>query len=140
MCLNVAFLLTTYLPLLVHLVSECPPEWYSEDEEKKERLFNGFVCDFSDAHVETWTDDLAGGILFQDDSYPVHAYNDRVQAQDRFLNLTYRTPNVIKTPERLLRANAAVALARGHPGGPQQIHHVCARFMFSRNPEFSTYL
>ena len=92
---------------------------------------------FSDAHVETWTDDLAGGILFQDDSYPVHAYNDRVQAQDRFLNLTYRTPNVIKTPERLLRANAAVALARGHPGGPQQlVHHVRARFMFSRNPEF----
>jgi len=73
--------------------------------------------------VETWTDDLAGGILFQDDSYPVHAYNDRVQAQDRFLNLTYRTPNVIKTPERLLRANAAVALARGHPGGPQQLVH-----------------
>ena len=88
--------------------------------------------------METWTDDLAGGILFQDDSYPVHAYNDRVQAQDRFLNLTYRTPNVIKTPERLLRANAAVALARGHPGGPQQlVHHVRASFMFSRNPEFS---
>ena len=102
-------------------------------------LFNGFsFVFFSDAHVETWTDDLAGGILFQDDSYPVHAYNDRVQAQDRFLNLTYRTPNVIKTPERLLRANAAVALARGHPGGPQQlVHHVRARFMFSRNPEFS---
>ena len=80
------------------------------------------------------------GILFQYDSDPVHAYNDRVQAQDRFLNLTYRTPNVIKTPERLLRANAAVALARGHPGGPHQIHHVCARFMCSRNPEFSTYL
>ena len=79
----------------------------------------------SDAQVETWTDDLAGGILFQDDPYPVHAFNDRdrVQTQDRFLNLTYRTPSVIKTPERLLRANAAVALARGHPGGPQQIHH-----------------
>ena len=105
---------------------------------KKKKLFYGFFCVFSDAHVETWTDDLAGGILFQDDSYPVHAYNDRVQAQDRFLNLTYRTPNVIKTPERLLRANAAVALARGHPGGPQQlVHHVRARFMFSRNPEFS---
>ena len=88
------------------------------------------MCVFSDAHVETWTDDLAGGILFQDDSYPVHAYNDRVQAQDRFLNLTYRTPNVIKTPERLLRANAAVALARGHPGGPQQIHHVRIHQMF----------
>merc|ERR1712223_1499884 len=77
----------------------------------------------SDAHVETWTDDLAGGILFQDDPYPAHAYNDRVQAQDRFLNLTYRAPSVIKTPDRLLRANAAVALARGHTGGPQQIHH-----------------
>ena len=77
----------------------------------------------SDAHVETWTDDLAGGILFQDDPYPAHAYNDRVQAQDRFLNLTYRAPSVIKTPDRLLRANAAVAMARGHTGGPQQIHH-----------------
>ena len=58
---------------------------------------------FSDAHVETWTDDLAGGILFQDDPYPVNAYNERVQAQDRFLNLTYRSPSVIKTPERILR-------------------------------------
>ena len=78
---------------------------------------------FSDAHVETWTDDLAGGILFQDDPYPAHAYNDRVQAQDRFLNLTYRTPSVIKTPERLLRANAAVALARGHAGHPHHVVH-----------------
>ena len=98
--------------------------------KKRRGYLTDFFCDFSDAHVETWTDDLAGGILFQDDSYPVHAYNDRVQAQDRFLNLTYRTPNVIKTPERLLRANAAVALARGHPGGPQQIHHVRIHQMF----------
>ena len=69
---------------------------------------------FSDAHVETWTDDLAGGILFQDDPYPVNAYNERVQAQDRFLNLTYRSPSVIKTPEhhRLMRAS--------HSGNPHQ--------------------
>jgi len=68
-----------------------------------------------DAHVETWTDDLAGGILFQDDPYPVNAYNERVQAQDRFLNLTYRSPSVIKTPEhhhRMMRAS--------HSGGGNQ--------------------
>ena len=35
----------------------------------------------------------------------MNAYNERVQAQDRFLNLTYRSPSVIKTPERILRAS-----------------------------------
>ena len=78
------------------------------------RFFSRHFLYFSDAHVETWTDDLAGGILFQDDPYPVNAYNERVQAQDRFLNLTYRSPSVIKTPEhhRLMRAS--------HSGNPHQ--------------------
>ena len=67
--------------------------------------------------METWTDDLAGGILFQDDPYPfhpaqtVHPADHRVlqQAQDRFLNMTYRSPSVIKTPERLLHRSSVQA-------------------------------
>ena len=74
---------------------------------------------FTDAHVETWTDDLAGGILFQDDPYPINAYNERVQAQDRFLNLTYnRSPSVFKTPERIMRASQG----NGQPPQPYFPH------------------
>ena len=70
-----------------------------------------------------WTDDLAGGILFQDDQYPGQdirtpgqsPYTDRVQAQDRFVNLTYRSPSVIHETSHHHH--------RGHRGHHQLIHH-----------------
>lgn len=68
--------------------------------------------------METWTDDLAGGILFQDDAeyhQPLHNH-DRIQAQDRFLNLTYRSPSVIKTPERLLQSPKPPLAVHRHGG------------------------
>ena len=79
-----------------------------------------------------WTDDLAGGILFsQDDhSYPGHQdirttpgqspYTDRVQAQDRFVNLTYRSPSVIhETSHHLPRGHRGQLMGQHH----QLIHH-----------------
>ena len=71
-----------------------------------------------------WTDDLAGGILFQDDQYPGQdirtpgqsPYTDRVQAQDRFVNLTYRSPSVIHETSHHHHH-------RGHRGHHQLIHH-----------------
>merc|ERR1719433_2039105 len=81
----------------------------------------------SDAHMD-WTDDLAGGILFQDDhSYPGQdirttpgqsPYTDRVQAQDRFVNLTYRSPSVIHETTHHPRGHRGQLM-----GQHQLIHH-----------------
>lgn len=81
----------------------------------------------TDAHMD-WTDDLAGGILFQDDhSYPGQdirttpgqsPYTDRVQAQDRFVNLTYRSPSVIHETTHHPRGHRGQLM-----GQHQLIHH-----------------
>ena len=74
---------------------------------------------FADAHVDPWTDDLAGGILFQVDPYPTSSspYTDRVQAQDRFVNLTYRSPSVIQETMNIPGSRSRPPMANRTPGG-----------------------
>ena len=80
-------------------------------------LSNRFI--FADAHVDPWTDDLAGGILFQVDPYPTaqSPYTDRVQAQDRFVNLTYRSPSVIQETMNIPGSRIRPPMAHRTPGG-----------------------
>ena len=80
---------------------------------------NTLLCinSFSDAHADPWTDDLAGGILFQDDPYPANSspYTDRIQAQDRFVNMTYRSPSVIQ--ESITNPGSRRPMHISRPGG-----------------------
>ena len=84
--------------------------------------------------MDVWTNDLAGGILFQEDPYPInaHGYQDRVQAQERFVNMTYRSPTAMASPsERLMMHQPRPGLMRGLSLGElrvqqqhqQQSHH-----------------
>ena len=78
---------------------------------------NVCINSFLDAHADPWTDDLAGGILFQDDPYPANSspYTDRIQAQDRFVNLTYRSPSVIQ--ESITNPGSRRPMHVSRPGG-----------------------